>query len=108
MTKHSHTVAEQVWLDAVASLGCILCDHLGYGNTPAVIHHLREGRGAAQRSPHFLTVPLCPEHHTGGTGYHTLRDSGFERMYRLSELDLLALTIQKLVERGLYTGHFLD
>lgn len=106
MTRRSHTRAEQAWLDSVASVGCILCAHLGYEGTPAEIHHLREGQGAAQRSPHFLTIPLCREHHRGQMGYHTLRDVGFERVYGVSELDLLAMTIQKMTERGLYTGHF--
>lgn len=80
----------------VAALGCILCDHLGLGATPAQVHHIREGQGASQRASNFLTVPLCPEHHQGNTGLHGLGTSAFERTYRLSELDLLAMTIERL------------
>ncbi len=80
----------------VASLGCVICRHLGYGATPAQVHHIREGQGAAQRASYMLTVPLCPEHHTGGTGLHGLGVKAFERTYRLSELDLLAMTIEDL------------
>lgn len=36
-------------MQRVAELGCILCRHLGYGQTPAEIHHLKEECGAGQR-----------------------------------------------------------
>lgn len=49
----------------VAALGCIICHHMGLGETPAVVHHLEEDTGAAQRQDDFLTIPLCPEHHVG-------------------------------------------
>ena len=41
-------------------------------------------------------MPLCPEHHTGKTGLHGLGTRAFERTYGLSELDLLALTLERL------------
>ena len=56
----------------VAELGCVLCRHLGFDGTPAEVHHIRDGQGAAQRASDFLTVPLCPEHHRGGTGLMVL------------------------------------
>lgn len=83
----------------VAALGCILCRYLNYGETPAQVHHIREEQGAAQRASDFLTVPLCPEHHTGGTGLHGLGRRAFERRYKLSELDLLAMTLELLERR---------
>lgn len=83
----------------VAELGCVLCRHLGYGPTPAHVHHIREGAGMGQRSPHFLTVPLCPEHHQGASGVHMLGPSGFYTRYKLDELDLLSMTID-LLTRG--------
>lgn len=76
----------------VAALGCILCRHMGLGETPAQVHHLEEETGAAQRQDDFLTIPLCPEHHTGATGVHTLKKAGIYRRYGVSELDLLAET----------------
>lgn len=79
-----------------ASIGCILCRYLGYGETPAELHHLREGQGGAQRASNFLVVPLCPEHHRGNLGFHGLGTRGFYNRYRLSELDLLAMTIEAL------------
>lgn len=80
----------------VAELGCILCHHLGYGETPAEVHHIREGQGAAQRASDWLTVPLCPAHHRGAAGLHGLGTKGFYTRYRLTELDLIAMTIERL------------
>lgn len=80
----------------VASVGCIVCRHLGYGATPAQVHHIREEQGASQRAHDCLTIPLCPEHHTGQTGIHGLGRKAFERTYKLTELDLLAMTIEAL------------
>lgn len=82
----------------VAALGCILCEHLSLGATPAQVHHIREGQGMSQRASDFLTVPLCQEHHLGGSGLHGLGTNAFERTYGLSELDLLAMTIERLGE----------
>ncbi len=80
----------------VAALGCILCKHLGIDGTPAQVHHLREGQGAAQRGSNWTAVPLCPEHHVGQSGLHGLGTRGFAARYKLDELDLLAMTIEAL------------
>lgn len=89
---------ERRHMGRVAEIGCVLCRHLGYGQTPAHVHHIREGAGMGQRSPHYLTVPLCPEHHQGAGGIHMLGPSGFYTRYKLDELDLLSMTIQHLME----------
>lgn len=81
----------------VAEVGCIVCRGIGYGYVPAQVHHLKEECGAGQRQSPFLTIPLCPAHHTdGGPGvaYHA-GFRAFERLYG-TELDLLAATIEAL------------
>jgi hypothetical protein len=88
--------AAALHLSRLAGLGCILCRYLGTPGTPAQIHHLREDQGAAQRGSDWTAVPLCEPHHTGPAGLHGLGRRGFEARYRLSELDLLALTIEAL------------
>ena len=90
------TLATKRHMSKVAAIGCILCRHFGYGVTPAELHHVREGQGMAQRASDFLVVPLCPEHHRGNSGLHGLGERGFYTRYRLSELDLLAMTIEAL------------
>jgi hypothetical protein len=76
----------------VAELGCILCNHLGWGPTPAQVHHLFD---TASRSD-WLTVPLCHEHHQGSTGFHGMGQRKFERTYKLTEANLLAMTLEAL------------
>ena len=50
-----------------------------------------------QRSPHYLTVPLCKPHHQGNEGIHGLGVRGFYTRYKLDELDLLSMTIDLLM-----------
>lgn len=83
----------------VAALGCVVCRNLGYGPTPAQVHHIKEECGAGQRQSDFLTIPLCAEHHLdGGKGvaFHAGWKE-FERLYG-TELDLLAQTIGDLTK----------
>jgi hypothetical protein len=89
---------ERRWLDRVAGLGCVVCRRHGI-TAEAEIHHLRTGRGMGERSPHWLTIPLCPAHHRGKGGFHDGPRS-FEAANG-SELDLLAETIA-LVARGMH------
>ena len=90
------TRAEAAYLSRLSDLGCVVCHICGLGQSPAEIHHVRSGQGMSQRAPHWLAVPLCPEHHRGETGLHGLGTRAFERMYGLSELDLLAETIKRM------------
>lgn len=92
------TKIERQHLSKVAALGCIVCSKMGYRDTPAEIHHLRSGMGIGQRSSHFRTIPLCPEHHRGKTGVHGLGTKGFFRHFGYTEDDLLAEVHEKLLE----------
>ena len=85
------------YLGRVASIGCIVCSDLGYQDTPAEIHHLREGQGMSQRASHYLAIPLCATHHrTGGKGVALhAGQREFEALYG-TELDLLARTIERM------------
>ena len=82
----------------VASLGCVLCLRLGYGATPAEVHHIRTGVGAGRRAPDTDTIGLCPEHHRGNTGLHGMGRKAFEREYGITELELVEQT-KKAVAR---------
>ncbi len=82
------TQTERAHMDRVASLGCLIC------HAPAEVHHIRQGQGMGQRASHYLTVPLCPEHHRGTTGIHG--DRSALRLVKTDELGLLAETIRRL------------
>ena len=90
------TSAEKLHLNRVAALGCYLCRHLGYGETPAQVHHIREGQGMGQRASHWLTCPLCEAHHANSSpdGIH-----GQRRAWKLAgvdEMDALSDTIERI------------
>lgn len=80
--------ATKRWMQRVADLGCLICGQ------PAELHHVREGQGAAQRAQDALVVPLCPDHHRGNDGIHSRKT--FYLRHKLDELDLLAMTIERL------------
>jgi hypothetical protein len=81
----------------VARVGCVLCKHMGIADdTPVIVHHLKYGSGASDRASHYLTIALCPDHHVGPNGVHKLKEHGLYLRYKLSELDLLALTLEAI------------
>jgi len=80
--------AEKEYYGKVARLGCILCITLGYFDTPCEIHHIRRYGGKRSLAP---VIGLCPEHHRGDTGIHTL-GKRFEDRYGVDEQALLELT----------------
>lgn len=82
------TAAECEHMGRVAALGCILC------GSPAEVHHIRDGHGMSQRASNWLTIPACAEHHRGPRGLHG--DRSALRAAKLTELDLLAMTIERL------------
>lgn len=89
--------SERNHLNNVSELGCIVCRNLGFGASPAEIHHLRTGCGAGQRASHFDVLPLCPAHHRTG-GYGVAIHAGqkmWEEIYG-TERELLAQVLSEL------------
>jgi len=88
--KTGPTAAERRHMGRVAALGCIITGE------EAEVHHIRVGCGTSQRSSPYLTIPLSPDLHRGSLSIHNSKRQ-FESIYG-DELDLLALTIKKLME----------
>ena len=82
--------AQKEHYDKVARLGCILCRHLGYTDSPCEIHHIRRA-GKRDTAP---VIGLCPEHHRGNTGIHGLGRKAFEKKYNLTEEQLLEMVLE--------------
>lgn len=82
----------------VAQVPCVLCTYMGLGESPAQVHHLKFGTGVSDRASDWLVIPLCYEHHQGPSGVHMLKEKGLRLRYNLSEVDLLAMTIEALAE----------
>ena len=85
--------------DEVASLGCILCRYLEFGQSPAEIHHIRR---YGEKRENAQVIPLCPEHHRGNAGVHGMGRKAFARRYKVTEEDLLMMVnclLSQSVER---------
>ncbi len=80
----------------IAGMRCICCRLLGRQQTSKTdVHHIREGQGGAQRAADTLTIPLCHDDcHQGKNGIHG--DRTYLRILKMTELDLLAATIEEL------------
>jgi hypothetical protein len=84
-------------MERVASLGCCICRRIGYGYVPAQVHHVAEGSGLRSN---WSVVPLCPDHHTGGSGFHRLGKQ-FLKQFRVpgeSEYGMLIWVIEDLAK----------
>jgi len=81
----------------VARIGCIACLLLHLGETPAQVHHIREGRIARND---YLTLPLCPPHHAtkvhGIASVHHDKAKLLRALGVLSEFDLLAEVLRRI------------
>lgn len=87
------TAKEAEHLERVAALGCIMTWHLYGEYASAEIHHLFD---PSQRS-NWLVAPLSPEFHRGPNGFHGLGgERPFRARYKLGEVELLAMTLERL------------
>jgi hypothetical protein len=82
--------AEREHIGRVKLLPCSCCGEPG----PSDAHHIRDGQGLAQRSPHWLVIALCKSCHQGKNGVHG--DKTMMRIMKMGELDMLAKTIERL------------
>lgn len=82
-------------MDKVQRIGCIACIRLGWGESLAEIHHVREGRIARN---HFLTLPLCPHHHreSPDESVHKGKENLMRQLGIFSEFDLLADVLERI------------
>lgn len=87
-----------LFLDAMASIGCIVCRRMGLGFVPAEIHHI----GDTSERNDFLTIPACTEHHRGATGFHGLGEREFNRRYKTNELMLHGEALAVLFKERIY------
>jgi Recombination enhancement, RecA-dependent nuclease len=90
------SAAGKRWMGKVAKVPCVLCAYMGLGETPAIVHHMKIGTGASDRASDWLTIALCNSHHVGPEGVHVLKEKGLRLRYNLSEIDLLAFTLEAI------------
>lgn len=90
------TAAGKRHMGRVAALCCIACSLLCLSDdTPAQVHHIREGRIARND---YLTLPLCPQHHTGSSrSIHHDKETLLTALGLGSEFDILAIVLERLL-----------
>ncbi len=79
-------------LARVREIPCVLCMKMEGIETKATAHHVFDG--AARND--YLTAALCHFHHQGAGGFHHLGQREWERRYKTSEAECLALTLERL------------
>jgi hypothetical protein len=87
------TKTQRKQYEKLFNLGCILCKHLGLGETSPHIHHIRRLGMKRDNAP---VIPLCPFHHVGNEGVHGLGKKAFAERYGVTEEDLLEQTLCEL------------
>jgi hypothetical protein len=80
----------------LADLGCMACRriHGPHAPGPVELHHLRTGGWG--KGDYRTLIPLCVEHHRGGTGVHGLGTKGFARHHGFDQQDLLGDALKAL------------
>ena len=103
MKGRTPTQEERVFMDKVASIGCIACLLDGRVMTQVSIHHID---GRVKPGAHFKVLPLCAGHHQEGTGIPGLIavhpwKTRFEERYGKQEelLQLVRLLIEYMEMR---------
>lgn len=85
-------ITSRAHIDRIKRMDCCLCGATG----PSDAHHIRAGQGMSQRASDMLVIPLCKSCHQGPKGVHG--DKTMLRVFKVEELDLLAITLEKLLK----------
>ena len=86
-------MTDREYLLRVKRANCVIClKKLGKRNPGCDAHHLGTGADRLARA----TVALCEEHHRGATGVHGLHRRAFESFWKVSDLQMLAWTIEQI------------
>ena len=97
MSKPAKTRKEKQYHEKIANMKCVCCDLLGQKQTMwTEVHHVNEDKGKSQRAGHYCVIPLCHDCHVGNYGVHG--DKSFLRILKITEMDLLNITIGQTVK----------
>lgn len=89
------TKAEQKHMQKVVELGCLVCRKLGYFDTPAEIHHIKNNTGMGRKENNFCVIPLCANHHRNSNLSYHHSPKAFTKEWGSQE-DLLKETLELL------------
>ncbi|MGL4480439.1 MAG: hypothetical protein ACRCVK_19725 [Aeromonas veronii] len=84
-------ITSRAHIERIKRMDCVLCGASG----PSDAHHIRAGQGMGQRASDVLAIPLCKSCHQGPSGIHG--DRAMMRIHKVDELDLLAITLERIL-----------
>ena len=91
-------MSAKAYLERVRSVRCVVCTVMGMVQESGTeAHHIESVRDGVSD---YATAALCHLHHQGSQGVHHLSRRGFEMRFKLSDIDLIALTIRALDREG--------
>ena len=93
MTKKAKTKDEKNHMRAVADLGCIICDKMGFPGSPAELHHIVSNTGMGKKASNYEVIPLCPNHHRNSQESYHYSPKDFTDKWGRQE-DLLEQTLE--------------
>lgn len=80
------------YIRSIHDLPCVVCAVIGMPQSePTEAHHVESIR---DEDSDYGAVALCVSHHRGANGVHGLGRRGFVGRYKLTDVDLIALTIK--------------
>lgn len=86
----------QQYSELIRGLPCVICDRMGLTQESRTEGH---HAGDAQDRHDWNLVPLCVEHHRGASGVHGLHRKEFEMRYKLTDLEMIGITIATILRR---------
>lgn len=86
------------YLQLIHTVPCVVCTHMGLPQAgPTFAHHVESVR---DEHSDYAAAALCYDHHQGPNGVHTLSRGTFAMRYKLTNVDLIALTVKALDVAG--------
>lgn len=90
------TKEEKQWKARLAEMCCVICEriHGPHQGGHVTLHHLRTGGWG--KGDYKTLIPLCYHHHQGEDGIHTLGTKAWERMFDVTQKDLLNKVLERM------------
>jgi len=92
------TKKEKDHMNAVAGLGCIACNKLGFPGSPAQLHHIKNNTGLGRKSSNYEVIPLCHYHHVGSEDAYHVSPKKFTEKFG-TQTELLSQTYDLLQKK---------
>ena len=94
MASGNKTKHEKEHMQNVADLGCIICKKMGFPDSPAELHHIKDKTGMGKKATNYEVIPLCPHHHRNSEDSYHQSPQNFTEKWG-SQQELLDETLQK-------------